>query len=1007
MRDSVLIIGSAGREHALAWKLAQSEAIEQVYVCPGNEGTSFSYKIRNAVIDLHNHSKIAKWCRDYDIALVVVGPEDPLANGLADSLKHEGIRCFGPCKNAAEIESNKVFAKSFMDRNNIPTTRWKAFTNPKAAKDHILSAPYPALVIKANGLVGGKGVVIAETKEEAIKVVEQILTDRIYGSAGNVVVVEEKLSGEEISVFCFTDGETVALMPPAQDHKRLLNGSKGPNTGGMGAYSPYPLVGGHQMEWIRINILQATVNLLKKESRPYVGVLYAGLIMTSDGPKVLEYNCRFGDPETEVLMPLLESDLYPILMACVTKNLRSQKITWKLNTYTVGVVLASKGYPTHYTIDIPITGLNEVGNRPRHLIFHSGTKVIDDQLVTNSGRVLIVVVVGNELLSTMKRATEAARTIKFEGKQFRSDIGAKSVERLLSRKISLSYKSAGVDVNVGDNLMQTLKPICSKTVRSGVMGCIGGFGGLFDLKDTGFKDPILVSGTDGVGTKLKIAEIAGIHDTIGIDLVAMCVNDVLAHGAEPLFFLDYFACGKLHLDVATKVVEGVARGCKLAGCALIGGETAEMPGMYAPNTYDLAGFSVGAVERSHMLPRSETIVRNDVVIGLSSSGLHSNGFSLIRKIVEQTGLKYDGPAPFKTRRKLGEELLTPTKIYSKVLLPVIKCGFIKAFAHITGGGLINNISRVLPSSFGVRLNAANWEIPPVFGWVAAAGKVSDLDMLKTLNCGLGAVIIVAKENADKVIEMIHFVHENAWDIGRVIELKNGETQVLVSNFGHCLRQSFTEPVVIANGCVSEVKKVAVLISGNGTNLQALIDHTLNPIKQSPAKIVLVISNNSDAYGLHRAETSGIQNTVICHKNYSSRIEFDMAIHDALVKNEVDLVCLSGFMRILSGEFVCRWRGRLINIHPSLLPSFRGINAPQQALEAGVRITGCSIHYVTKEVDAGAILVQEAVPVWDDDTVEILHERIREAEHKAYPKALDLIASGKARLGENNKIVWKH
>lgn len=316
----------------------------------------------------------------------------------------------------------------------------------------------------------------------------------------------------------------------------------------------------------------------------------------------------------------------------------------------------------------------------------------------------------------------------------------------------LTYKDAGVDIDAGDELVRRISPLAKATARTGADAALGGFGGLFDLKALGMIDPILVSGTDGVGTKLEIALAAGIHDGIGQDLVAMCVNDVLAQGAEPLFFLDYFACGRLDLDVATAVVGGIARACKEAGCALIGGETAEMPGMYVGGKYDLAGFTVGAVERSGILPKLDTMRAGDVLVGLPSSGPHSNGYSLIRKIVVLSGLSWNAPCPFSEGQTLAQAFLTPTTLYPAVALPVIKAGFVKGLAHITGGGLTDNIPRMLPKHLSVELDKQAWTLPPIFRWLQETGGVSDAEMARTFNCGIGLVACVAPEKVPELLE---------------------------------------------------------------------------------------------------------------------------------------------------------------------------------------------------------------------------------------------------------------
>ncbi len=306
----------------------------------------------------------------------------------------------------------------------------------------------------------------------------------------------------------------------------------------------------------------------------------------------------------------------------------------------------------------------------------------------------------------------------------------------------LTYRDAGVDIDAGDALVEAIKPLARSTDRPGTLGGLGGFGALFDLKAAGFRDPILVTGTDGVGTKLKIAIDSGIHDSVGIDLVAMCVNDLLVQGAEPLLFLDYYAVGRLEVEAGRAVVSGIAEGCRQAGCALVGGETAEMPGLYAGGDYDLAGFAVGAVERDRLLPRPD-LRPGDRLIALPSSGLHSNGFSLARRIVEIAGLGWQDPAPFAPGRTLAEALLEPTRIYVRALQPPLAAGQVKAMAHITGGGLPGNLPRVLPDELIARVEPPAFALPQVFGWLMRQGGVAPAEMLRTFNCGVGLVLVVA------------------------------------------------------------------------------------------------------------------------------------------------------------------------------------------------------------------------------------------------------------------------
>jgi phosphoribosylformylglycinamidine cyclo-ligase len=334
-------------------------------------------------------------------------------------------------------------------------------------------------------------------------------------------------------------------------------------------------------------------------------------------------------------------------------------------------------------------------------------------------------------------------------------------------RLPTTYRDSGVDIDAGNALVAAIKPLAKATRRPGADADLGGFGGLFDLRQAGFTDPILVATNDGVGTKLKIAIESRRHGTIGIDLVAMCVNDLLAQGAEPLFFLDYFASGKLDVEVARAVVSGIAEGCRQAGCALIGGETAEMPGMYADGDYDLAGFAVGAVERDAVLPRSDVAV-GDVLIGLPSSGVHSNGYSLVRRLVADAGLAWDAPALFDAGRTLAEALLEPTRIYVKPVLRAIReTGAVKAVAHITGGGLSENVPRVLPDGIAADVDLGAWRAPPVFGWLMEAGGLDEPEMLRTFNCGIGMVAVAAGGAADEVMRVLEAAGESPIRIGEL------------------------------------------------------------------------------------------------------------------------------------------------------------------------------------------------------------------------------------------------
>lgn len=417
---NVLIIGSGGREHAMVWKVAQSPRLRKLYIAPGNAGTMSCGE--NVALDVNAHADVVQFCKEKQIDLVLVGPEIPLANGLTDWLLAAGIRCFGPSQAAAQVEASKVFAKNFMARYNIPTARYAVFNNFEEAAAYLEKVDYP-VVIKASGLAAGKGVILPETDEEARSTLEQIFVSKVFGEAGAEVVIEERMTGQEVSLMAFTDGKTVVPMLPAQDHKRIFDGDKGANTGGMGAYAPAPIFTTDLMNEATGKVLKPAVDGLTSEGIPFVGILYAGLMLTPNGIRTLEFNCRFGDPETQAVLPLLETDLLDIADACVNGTLADVDIRWK-DGAAVCVVLASDGYPEKVESGKTVT-FNPL---PENVIcFHAGTKSDNGEVVTSGGRVFGVTAWGEEIKSAIQRAYEGVDAISFEGMQYRNDIARKAL----------------------------------------------------------------------------------------------------------------------------------------------------------------------------------------------------------------------------------------------------------------------------------------------------------------------------------------------------------------------------------------------------------------------------------------------------------------------------------------------------------------------------------------------------------------------------------------------------
>jgi phosphoribosylamine--glycine ligase len=421
----VLIIGRGGREHALAWKISQSSYVSGIFVAPGNDGMrDVAETVAISETDFEN---LVRFVENNEIDLTVVGPEVPLALGIVDYFKERGLKIFGPTQQAAQIESSKIYAKQLMKKYRIPTAGFYTASSLDEARKIIQSLPFHEMVIKADGLAAGKGVVICSSKEEAQSVVNEFLIGHKFGKAGEKIVIEERLFGEEASVFALTDGENFVILPASQDHKAVFDGDTGPNTGGMGAYAPTPLINEQMMDRIRSEIIQPTLSAMRKEGTPFQGCLYCGLMITDEGPKVIEFNCRFGDPETEVVLPVIESDLLPVLHEIAEGNLTIHSVQQK-DQFAVSVVLASGGYPGQYRKGVEIAGLDHPMLKNEYLIFHAGTKIEDGKFVTNGGRVLNVVGKGTSLREAIQKTYEGVKLISFDQMHFRKDIGQKGLK---------------------------------------------------------------------------------------------------------------------------------------------------------------------------------------------------------------------------------------------------------------------------------------------------------------------------------------------------------------------------------------------------------------------------------------------------------------------------------------------------------------------------------------------------------------------------------------------------
>lgn len=755
----VMIVGSGGREHSIAWKVCQSPRLSRLFIAPGNAGTALLGE--NVPLGTENIPGLVDFARSAKVDLVIVGPEAALAAGLVDELNKVSIRAFGPTRVAAEIETSKVFAKNFMRRHDIPTARFASFSVYEEASNYLHQVDFP-IVVKAAGLASGKGVFLPDTAAEAQEILRDLIIGRTLDEAGAEVIIEERLIGDEVSLLAFCDGNILFPMPPAQDHKRLLELDRGPNTGGMGAYAPAPVCSPDLVENILQQVLQPAVDGMRNEGRPYSGVLYAGLMLTNAGIKVLEFNCRFGDPETQVILPLLESDLLDLAEACIDGRLVHNPPTWKQEA-AVTIVLASPGYPGKYPVGKPIHGLEAAQNSA--LIFHAGTRRAGDQVVTAGGRVLNVTGIGDTLEQALTKAYQGVREINFDGMQYRTDIGHRGKRRAKS-----AYSESGVDIDAGNRAVNLMRDAVRSTYTPAVLSGIGAFGGMFSAVDLkGMSSPVLVASTDGVGTKVRLAAATGRYESIGHDIVNHCINDILVQGARPLFFLDYIASSKLSPEMVAQMVSGISAACREAGCVLLGGETAEMPGVYGSGEFDLAGTIVGIVEQDRVLPKPENIRPGDLLVGLASNGPHTNGYSLIRSIFSDTSLDTTIP---ELGVSLADALLAPHRSYLPMLLPALdlETGLVKALAHLTGGGFIENIPRVLPDRLRAKIHLGSWPVPPLFNLIQSFGQVDREEMYRVFNMGIGMVSVISP---DRLNEFQQIITEPTWVIGEIIPGSKG------------------------------------------------------------------------------------------------------------------------------------------------------------------------------------------------------------------------------------------
>jgi phosphoribosylamine--glycine ligase/phosphoribosylaminoimidazole synthetase len=717
----VLVIGGGGRERAIAWACRHH-----------GHDVRLSPTLDDASAD--------------DTDLVFPGPEAALVDGVADECARRGIACFGPTAELARLESSKTWARELATTLGIPGPRFASFADHDAAITWWRDLDRD-VVVKLDGLAAGKGVAVPDGDAATI--------EAIRATTGRFLL-EERLSGPECSLLALCDGVRAVALPLAQDHKRLGEGDTGPNTGGMGAYAPAPVP--YDADDLVAQFVQPVLDHFAAAGTPYVGVIFAGLMLTDDGPRLIEYNVRLGDPEAQTVLPLVETDIAELALLATQGALDQLPLVVRAQA-TLTVVAAAAGYP-----DAPAAGATITDDVVSGAIGPDGTTTlrfdagVDAQGRVAGGRVLAVTGIGFDLAEARAAAYHHIERIHFDGMQVRRDIGWRALGAELT-----SYAAAGVDIDEGTRAVAEMKAAVEATHDNGVLKGVGSFGGVFSAAAiTALADPVLVASTDGVGTKVELAARLGMVRGVGTDIVNHCIDDVLVQSARPLFFLDYIAASVLDADMVAEVVRGMADACRAAGCALLGGETAEMPGVYLPGAFDIAGTLIGVAERSELLPRAD-VGAGDVLIGVASSGPHTNGYSLLRKVFDWIPMDV---VPDGFDRPLGETLLEPHRSYLDVLRAALDSGRVKALAHITGGGLPENLPRVLPDDVDARITLGSWPVSPLFRLVRElTPQMSTEELYRTLNMGIGMVIVCSPDDAAPVQATID---EPTWMIGSLV-----------------------------------------------------------------------------------------------------------------------------------------------------------------------------------------------------------------------------------------------
>ncbi|XP_075119148.1 trifunctional purine biosynthetic protein adenosine-3-like [Leptodactylus fuscus] len=1007
MADRVLILGSGESEESLCWAVAQSAHVKQVLFAPGSEGMADSEKIDKSAVLTNNPAILKQFCKDHNISLVIISTMSLLTAGLTDDLTRSGVRCFGPTMKAAQLQDNKKISKDFMESLDIPTARWKSFNNPHKACSFITYADFPALVVKAMTSSSGRDTYITKDKDEACRAVQRLTQDWILGAA-TTLVVEERLEGKEYICLCVTDGVSLAPLPFVHISKHCISESASPGViqirrnGAVFAlhsldqaaalahfldlpdlrlpdWLVYALPAAQMSEKnsrkIQDNILQKALDAMRQEGWHYKGLFGAKIMMAGRGPLVLGFICTFQDLKSQscaalgngiwyhndspspaknfvtlkaklilygshvvlhpfpqvgpqkMIVPLLKPDLYEVVQAAIEERLSSHVVMWSLEKS-----LAS-------TTQRPTWSPMVISKKPHPEEGHNNVKPGSDEAATCEVTTVV---------------TKSAKTVTFPGMAYRKDYpsvtqkGKARSQFPFPDETHMTYDPSSHATQSGSSVLANTHQSIGRKVRS------------FEINPAQFKDPVFVCSSNSVGDKIQVALACNLHRSVAQSLVTTCINELLAQGAQALFFIPQFACGQLSAEVTDAIEEGLASGCRISGATLLEKEVTQPLGLYTGDNYYLSGFA------------------------------------------------------------LGEMIMDSTMVFGLPVLHSLQSGDISICIPITQGGLVGSILHYLPEHMEIILDALCWKIPAIFTWLYKEGELSEQELVFNFNCGLGAVLIAQKNVAQKILVEIQYDQE-AWLIGSVLHHHADSPRVQVRNFLESLTLNNFQLMknVILYKVPAKISKVAVLISSAGPKLKLMMD-TIRHLGSS-ARLSLIISNKSAMEELKKAAGVGIPTRVIDHTMFGCHSEFESTVCRVLEEFSIDLICLAGstpFKQILQdapliigllkgkpvvvksrvmGLSSSRWK--ILKLFSSLLPSTKMDKSPV----TGAKVHGCTVRFLLDANSPGPIILQETFVAESEVP---LANQMEEAEQMAVAKALHLVASGGVTLGSDGCTLWK-